>query len=488
MVSTLQALLDALHQLRYGYILMGVDICLIIFDEAHHVVNNDPYNRIMQEFYHKLLARDFTLTGVREGCRGRRLWVLLRVLFSVEILIKLSETNLDSGIVSPVKLAPNLPNTLIVQCSNTSSTAHLAPYLSPSPALEHMSNGLDIESDPTFTPSATSSPKRHPAPPKPVGQMYASDREAPEYTTRLFGSISGSTMKWDELVQWRWDPQEAKFLERYPRFDDSRIRYPHLQVRPFHPLTNFLLPLSLISETESFYVFLIPSILRAIALNLAADSLRSVLFTNQSVLSMTPTLSLSPPSPLRSLRSPTVINGLSCWVETGAAVGSICLTRGVFDEEGHTRLAKESVTSMLYTWLFEFDRLQNKWEPLYIATTPSVPTEELSKLSCVTVLVEIVDWLISAVYVYDGLSFSEVQSLPQFFGLEKVIWYTFCRRLLFVEALTLPSCQEDHGRSDFSYHARGKDDSPELNGYSLGHIFKFAIVIRSLHITIVLQW
>ncbi|KIK56814.1 hypothetical protein GYMLUDRAFT_46889 [Collybiopsis luxurians FD-317 M1] len=71
MVSTLQALLDAMRQLRYGYILMGVDICLIIFDEAYHVVNNDPYNRIMQEFYHKLRARDFTLTGVREGCGGQ---------------------------------------------------------------------------------------------------------------------------------------------------------------------------------------------------------------------------------------------------------------------------------------------------------------------------------------------------------------------------------------------------------------------------------
>ncbi|KIK51901.1 hypothetical protein GYMLUDRAFT_50278 [Collybiopsis luxurians FD-317 M1] len=48
------------------------------------------------------------------------------------------------------------------------------------------------------------------------------------------------------------------------------------------------------------------------------------------------------------------------------------------------RLAKESVTSRLYTSLFEIRRLQNKWEPLYIATIASVPTEELSKLSCVT--------------------------------------------------------------------------------------------------------
>ncbi|KIK64556.1 hypothetical protein GYMLUDRAFT_40080 [Collybiopsis luxurians FD-317 M1] len=48
------------------------------------------------------------------------------------------------------------------------------------------------------------------------------------------------------------------------------------------------------------------------------------------------------------------------------------------------RLAKESVMRRLYTWLFEFGRLQNKWELLYIVTIPSAPMEELSKLSCVT--------------------------------------------------------------------------------------------------------
>lgn len=65
MVSTPQVLLDAL---RHGYIVLGKDISLLIFDEgtlqtnlssnpadlissAHHAVDNDPYNRIMQEFY-----------------------------------------------------------------------------------------------------------------------------------------------------------------------------------------------------------------------------------------------------------------------------------------------------------------------------------------------------------------------------------------------------------------------------------------------------
>ena len=51
MVSTPQVLLDAL---RHGYVTLGTDISLLVFDEAHHAVDNHPYNRIMQEFYFKL--------------------------------------------------------------------------------------------------------------------------------------------------------------------------------------------------------------------------------------------------------------------------------------------------------------------------------------------------------------------------------------------------------------------------------------------------
>lgn len=47
-VSTPQILLDAL---RHGYVRLGRDISLLIFDEAHHATSKHPYNEIMKSFY-----------------------------------------------------------------------------------------------------------------------------------------------------------------------------------------------------------------------------------------------------------------------------------------------------------------------------------------------------------------------------------------------------------------------------------------------------
>jgi endoribonuclease Dicer len=54
MVTTPQVLLDAL---RHGYISLGGDISLLIFDEVHHAGKNHPYNAIMKEFYFQLPPR-----------------------------------------------------------------------------------------------------------------------------------------------------------------------------------------------------------------------------------------------------------------------------------------------------------------------------------------------------------------------------------------------------------------------------------------------
>lgn len=59
-VSTPQVLLDAL---RHGYISLGRDIGLIVFDEAHHAIAKHPYNEIMQTFYHPLPRPENAFTG-----------------------------------------------------------------------------------------------------------------------------------------------------------------------------------------------------------------------------------------------------------------------------------------------------------------------------------------------------------------------------------------------------------------------------------------
>lgn len=63
MVTTPQVLLDAL---RHGYVGLGTDISLLVFDEAHHAVDNHPYNSIMKEFYYHLPTR---IPGYQGSCR-----------------------------------------------------------------------------------------------------------------------------------------------------------------------------------------------------------------------------------------------------------------------------------------------------------------------------------------------------------------------------------------------------------------------------------
>ena len=67
MISTPQGFLDAL---RHGYISLGRDISLLVFDEAHHAADNHPYNRIMMEFYFNLPRREEQSFEVRPMVLG----------------------------------------------------------------------------------------------------------------------------------------------------------------------------------------------------------------------------------------------------------------------------------------------------------------------------------------------------------------------------------------------------------------------------------
>ncbi|KAJ7581029.1 hypothetical protein C8J56DRAFT_832913 [Mycena floridula] len=97
MVSTPQVLLDAL---RHGYIHLGRDISLLVFDEAHHAVENNPYNRIMMEFYFLLPIRT---TGAGSIVRPMILGLTASPIYGGDIVksFREIESNLDSAICTP---------------------------------------------------------------------------------------------------------------------------------------------------------------------------------------------------------------------------------------------------------------------------------------------------------------------------------------------------------------------------------------------------
>ncbi|KAF9005526.1 hypothetical protein BDQ17DRAFT_1424006 [Cyathus striatus] len=100
-VSTPQVLLDAL---RHGYVNLGKDISLLVFDEAHHAADNHPYNKIMQEFYVILPPRSLHLTDVSvEMVRPIVLGLTASPIYggNVEKSFRTLENNLDAVIRAP---------------------------------------------------------------------------------------------------------------------------------------------------------------------------------------------------------------------------------------------------------------------------------------------------------------------------------------------------------------------------------------------------
>ncbi|PIL22783.1 Dicer [Ganoderma sinense ZZ0214-1] len=98
MVTTPQVLLDALH---HGYVDMGSDIGLLVFDEAHHAIGKHPYNMIMKNHYFDLPARtpiDTSASRVRPMVLG--LTASPTYGANVEIAFRDLEKNLDSTIRS----------------------------------------------------------------------------------------------------------------------------------------------------------------------------------------------------------------------------------------------------------------------------------------------------------------------------------------------------------------------------------------------------
>jgi ERCC4-related helicase len=65
-VSTPDVLLNAL---RHGYVQLGFDVGLLVFDEAHHAADKHSYNLVMREFYDRLPLRPKSPTNVDGAMR-----------------------------------------------------------------------------------------------------------------------------------------------------------------------------------------------------------------------------------------------------------------------------------------------------------------------------------------------------------------------------------------------------------------------------------
>lgn len=317
---------------------------------------------------------------------------------------------------------------------------------------------------------------------------------------------------------------------------------------------TFLLPslsaVTMLSRPEAEYAFLLPSILRSLSLSITIDSLRKTLFLSSPLYyipkSMILTAMTAPVSGEHTnyQRLETLGDTVLKFV-----VGIQLLAEYPLWHEGYlskkkdhavsnVRLAKEDIAKGLYRWIIRDRMLGKKWKPNYLATetaiqqqvTAPVQDNDISKQKkpkqhqelSTKVLADVVESLIGAAYLHGGFDLG--YECTKFFDLglkwrplptrietllsrvanheeipsqlkivERIIGYTFNRKLLLIEALTHASYERDlrtpsyermeflgdsvldMAVTDFLYHAHGKNYSP-------GHIFLRKSAMVNAHI------
>ncbi|KZP10713.1 P-loop containing nucleoside triphosphate hydrolase protein [Athelia psychrophila] len=165
MVSTPQVLLDAL---RHGYINLGRDISLLVFDEAHHAAGNHPYNSIMKEFYFRLPAQS---SPDEDEFRPAILGLTASPIYGghVATAFRAIEANLDSSIRAPSLHLDELakfvyrPEFKRVEYKAPSDTFTVSPSRNVA-ALEAVIRSMDINDDPYVQSLRAKLEKMHPSP------------------------------------------------------------------------------------------------------------------------------------------------------------------------------------------------------------------------------------------------------------------------------------------------------------------------------------
>ncbi|KAG6909556.1 hypothetical protein DXG01_016804 [Tephrocybe rancida] len=314
----------------------------------------------------------------------------------------------------------------------------------------------------------------------------------------------------------------------------------------------YLLPrlsaITVLSHAETEYAFLLPSILRSLACSITVFSLRDVLFSSTPLSDIPlPLLFTAMTAPVSGERSnyqrletlgDTVlkyVTGIQILAEYPLWHEGY-LSKKKDHAVSNVRLAKEDIKKGLYRWIIRDQMLGRRWKPNYITpevgkvdkekelAAPVVGTNVIKKKKkqqelSTKVLADVVESLIGAAYLHGGLDLGNEcakffdmglkwQSLPtrieallsrvepieeypaQLDTVERILGYTFQRKLLLIEALTHASYEQDQNNTpsyermeflgdsvldmvvtDFLYHAAGKNYSP---GHM--HLRKSAVV------------
>ncbi|THU86774.1 P-loop containing nucleoside triphosphate hydrolase protein [Dendrothele bispora CBS 962.96] len=348
-----------------------------------------------------------------------------------------------------------------------------------------------------------------------------------------------------QFVEWQWEELDEDEMETLvERYGEVLVEYPLLKVRSFHPRTNFLIVL--LSQDETRYAFILPSVIRAMSMALTTQSLRKNLFGEVSPLCVIPDdlLTVAITAPVSQERQNYQrLETLGDTVLKFVVVTQLLaeyptwpegyLTKRKDQAVSNSRLARENFDRRIFQWIIRDRMLGKKWKPQYegarfqpeTSTTggpefvdaeqastkaqkkkkkKSKNSEQMSK----KVLADVIESLIGAAYLTGGLDLGcecvkffglglrnwlplsqRVESLiqavrepdelpPQVLYVERILDYTFTRKLLLVEALTHPTYQQNLGTvsyerleflgdsildmvcTDYLYRAEGKNYSP----------------------------
>ncbi|KAJ7104097.1 hypothetical protein B0H15DRAFT_8026 [Mycena belliarum] len=332
-----------------------------------------------------------------------------------------------------------------------------------------------------------------------------------------------------KFVRWRFEAlseeEETDMRALYCRHPDLEISYPVIAVENLPPRTNFLVPIpektgpaaptktlhllprlsyvTLCSEAEVQYAFLLPSVLRSLAVSMTVNSMRGALLSDLGLASLPQqlltTALCAPVSQERSnyQRLETLGDTVLKFMSTIQLLGEYplwhegYLTKKMGHCVSNVRLAKANVQHGLYRWIIRDRMLGKKWKPSYFTTSDTQETTDVvdtdaemddvnlkkkkkSKRQDLStkVLADVIESLIGAVYLHGSFDLAFVcarffdlgikwEPLPvrivsmlnrlethselpsQLDAVEQMLGYTFTHKLLLVEALTHASYQQD---------------------------------------------